>query len=617
MSEYKVLFFPNKQKSFFEQGTTLRDAAMQLGIVIESTCGGKGTCGKCRVIVKDSVSPLAESERLLLSAQEIAEGVRLSCQAYVQGETVVIIPIESRAFGDQIITEGIKGKFHLDPDIRKILIKMPEHRIGEKYFDYESIMKVLADRTIQIQQASLDTIRRIPHIVREANGRITAVVDQERLLTIEPGDTTDALYGVAIDIGTTTVVVKLVDITTGHTIAVTSALNPQKAYGDDVVSRVNYGIEHPNGLELLHRSIIGLLNELITEACGKAGISVRRVYKLTVVGNTVMNHLALGIDPRHIAFMPYTPVVRGPLTVPTKELGIEINENGVAYFLPNIGCFVGSDITGVLTVLNLEECDETQLAVDIGTNGEMVLGSRRRLLASSSPAGPAWEGAYITWGMRAARGAIERIDVDESGVQFEVIGKVDPIGICGSGLLDVVAGLVRLRIIHSSGRIVNTGDIPTQLSPEVMKRIVASTDNNVCNFEIAALDGGRSILLTQKDVREVQLAKGAIAAGIKILMKQLGITPKDIARVCVAGAFGNHVRGEDAVTVGLLPHIPDEKIQFIGNAACSGAEMVLISKEARQKAERLAEIVEYVEIANDPEFQSIFTECMLFPTHGH
>lgn len=413
MSEYKVLFFPNKQKSFFEQGTTLRDAAMQLGIVIESTCGGKGTCGKCRVIVKDSVSPLAESERLLLSAQEIAEGVRLSCQAYVQGETVVIIPIESRAFGDQIITEGIKGKFHLDPDIRKILIKMPEHRIGEKYFDYESIMKVLADRTIQIQQASLDTIRRIPHIVREANGRITAVVDQERLLTIEPGDTTDALYGVAIDIGTTTVVVKLVDITTGHTIAVTSALNPQKAYGDDVVSRVNYGIEHPNGLELLHRSIIGLLNELITEACGKAGISVRRVYKLTVVGNTVMNHLALGIDPRHIAFMPYTPVVRGPLTVPTKELGIEINENGVAYFLPNIGCFVGSDITGVLTVLNLEECDETQLAVDIGTNGEMVLGSRRRLLASSSPAGPAWEGAYITWGMRAARGAIERIDVDK------------------------------------------------------------------------------------------------------------------------------------------------------------------------------------------------------------
>lgn len=202
-------------------------------------------------------------------------------------------------------------------------------------------------------------------------------------------------------------------------------------------------------------------------------------------------------------------------------------------------------------------------------------------------------------------------------MQFEVIGKVDPIGICGSGLLDVVAGLVRLRIIHSSGRIVNTGDIPTQLSPEVMKRIVASTDNNVCNFEIAALDGGRSILLTQKDVREVQLAKGAIAAGIKILMKQLGITPKDIARVCVAGAFGNHVRGEDAVTVGLLPHIPDEKIQFIGNAACSGAEMVLISKEARQKAERLAEIVEYVEIANDPEFQSIFTECMLFPTHGH
>lgn len=492
---------------------------------------------------------------------------------------------------------------------------MPEHHIGEKYFDYESIVKLLADQSIHIQQASLDVIRRVPHIVREANGEITAVVDQERLLTVEPDNTTDIFYGVAIDIGTTTVVAKLIDINTGHTVAVTSALNPQKTYGDDVVSRVNYCIEHKNGLDVLHRSIIKLLNDLIVEACSKIGILPSRVYKLTVVGNTVMNHLALKIDPRHIAFMPYTPVVQGPLTVPTKELGIGINENGLAYFLPNIGCFVGSDITGVLTVLNLEESDETQLAVDIGTNGEMVLGSRRQLLASSSPAGPAWEGAYITWGMRAARGAIERIDVDESGVQFEVIGNIDPIGICGSGLLDIVAGLVRVGIIDSSGRIVSAEDIPTQLSPEVMRRIVASTDNNVCNFEITALDGGKSIVLTQKDVREVQLAKGAIAAGVQILMKKLNITPENIAHIYIAGAFGNHVRGEDAATVGLLPQVPVEKIQFIGNAACSGAEMVLISKEARRKAEHIAQTVEYVEIANDPEFQSIFAECMLFPTH--
>jgi len=613
MSEYKVLFLPNKQRSFFDQGTTLRDAALELGIVIESNCGGKGTCGKCRVIAKEGISPLTESERFLLSAQEIAKGIRLSCQARIEDEVVVIIPTESRAFGDQIITEGIKGRFHLEPDIRKIFIKMPEHQIGERYFDYETIVKMLESQSVSIRQTNLDLIRQVPHVVRQANGEITAVVDQERLLAVEPGNTTDVLYGVAFDIGTTTVVAKLIDISSGHTVAVTSALNPQKAYGDDIVSRVNYCIEHQNGLEILHRSIIRLLNDLITEACNKVGVSPQQVYKLTVVGNTVMNHLALKVDPQHIAFMPYTPVVRGPLTVSTKELGIKTNENGVAYFLPNLGCFVGSDITGVLTVLNLEESDEIQLAVDIGTNGEMVLGSRKRLLTSSSPAGPAWEGAYITWGMRAARGAIERIEVDESGVQFKVIGNVEPIGICGSGLLDIVAGLVRVGIIDKSGRILSAESIPTQLSPEVTRRIVSSTNNDVYNFEIAGIDKGKSMLLTQKDVREVQLAKGAIAAGVKILMKELNITPENIAHIYIAGAFGNHVRGEDAVAIGLLPPVPIEKIQFIGNAACSGAEMVLVSKEARQKAEHLAQIVDYVEIANDPEFQNIFAESMLFP----
>jgi uncharacterized 2Fe-2S/4Fe-4S cluster protein (DUF4445 family) len=613
MSEFRVLFLPNEQKSLFEQGITLRDAALELGIVIESTCGGKGTCGTCRAVVKKGVSPITASERMILSAEEIAGGIRLSCQARIEGESVVVIPTESRVFGDQIMTEGVKGKFQLDPDIRKIFLQMPEHRIGDKYFDYETIVKVLESQSVPVRQTSLDVIRKVPQIVRQAEGRVTAVIDQEQLLAIEPGNTVNLLYGVAVDIGTTTVVAKLIDINSGHTVEVASALNSQKVYGDDVVSRVNYCIEHENGLESLHESIIGLINDLIGEACSKAEVSVRDIYKLTVVGNTVMNHLVLKIDPRNIAFMPYTPAVQGPITVLADELGIKINEHGVVYFLPNLGCFVGSDITGVLTALNFEESDEIQLAVDIGTNGEMVLGSRKRLLASSSPAGPAWEGAYITWGMRAARGAIERIEVDTTGVQFKVIGNVEPIGICGSGLLDIVAGLVRLGIINNMGRIVNREDDRARVSPELEKRIIASTNNSVYDFEIGATVTGKTMLLTQKDVREVQLAKGAIAAGVNILMKELRVTPEQISHIYIAGAFGNHVRGEDALTIGLLPDVPKEKIKFIGNAACSGAEMVLVSKEARQKAERLAEVVDYVETANDPEFQSVFAESMLFP----
>jgi uncharacterized 2Fe-2S/4Fe-4S cluster protein (DUF4445 family) len=521
------------------------------------------------------------------------------------------------------MTEGRKGRFALDPDLKKILATVPPAELGEKYFDFERFLSQLHQQLFTphashfspyVFRFNFHTVRKIAHLLRDNDYKVTAVVDGDQLLAIEPGDTTQVLHGVAFDIGTTTVAAKLFDLNTGQVTAVASAMNPQKAYGADVISRINYIVEHPGGLELLHRLIIKQMNELVTQLCAKAEIQPENIYKLAVASNTVMHHIVLNIDPRHIAYKPYTPAFQGPATLAAKELGLKINAHGGVYVLPNLACFVGSDITSVLTVLDLEEQDAVQLVVDIGTNGEMVLGSKNKLLCSSSPAGPAWEGAYITWGMRAARGAIERAEIVDGDLQFRTIGNADPIGICGSGLLDLVCEFVRAGVIDKTGRILNVAELPATVGDDLKKRLVHH-DNGSNHIAIARIDEERSIMLMQKDIREVQLAKSAIAAGIKILMKELNVQPEDIANVYIAGAFGNHLRGQDAIDSGLIPPVPPERIKFIGNAALAGAEAVLLSTGARCKAERLAGIVGYVEISDRHDFHELFVESMHFPEH--
>ncbi len=611
MPKHKILFLPGKKTAYFEAGTNFRDAALELGIVIESTCAGIGTCAKCKVNIKDGVSPPAKVEAQLLTPQELAKGVRLSCQARLTGDSVCVIPQESLIFGDQIMTEGPRGRFPLDPGVKKILVPVPPAALGEKYFDFEKLLAELQQRGHRISHYHFHAVRKIAPLLRDNDYTITAVVDDGQLLAVEAGDTTPTLYGVAVDIGTTTVAAKLLNLNTGQVTAVASALNPQKAYGADVISRINYIVEHPGGLELVHRLIIKQINELITQLCANAGIPPENIYKLAVAGNTVMQHLVLNIDPRNIAYKPYTPAFQGPATLAAKELGFKIHEHGVVYVLPNLACFVGSDITSVLTVLDLEEQDAIQLVVDIGTNGEMVLGSKNKLLCSSSPAGPAWEGAYITWGMRAARGAIERAEIIDGDLQFRTIGGVDPLGICGSGLLDLVCEFVRAGVIDKTGRILNVDELPASAGEKLRARLVHH-ENGSNHIAVAKIDEERSIMLMQKDIREVQLAKSAIAAGIKILMTELSVQPEDIANVYIAGAFGNHVRGQDAIDSGLIPAVPVERIKFIGNAALAGAEAVLLSQEARRKAEHLAAIVGYVEISDRSDFHELFVESMHF-----
>ncbi|MDE3059205.1 MAG: DUF4445 domain-containing protein, partial [Bacteroidota bacterium] len=561
---------------------------------------------------KEGVTPHVPVEEELLTPQEISKGVRLSCQAKIAGNCVCVVPQESQTFGDQIEIEGSKGHFPLDPDIRKIALTVPEPQLGEKYFDFEQVLSQLQKTGIRISKYTIHTARQLPALLRNNNFHITAVIDQEHLLTVEPGDTTSTLLGIAFDIGTTTVVAKLLDIKSGDVVAVASVLNPQKAYGADVVSRINYIVEHAGGLELLHRLIIKQMNELVGELCRKSEISPENVYKISVVGNTVMQHIVLNIDPRNVAYVPYTPAFQGPATISAKELGVKINEHGTAYFPPDLGCFVGSDITSMLTVLDIDEQETMQLAVDIGTNGEMVLGSKRKMVCSSSPAGPAWEGAYISWGMRAARGAIERAEIVDGDLAFRTVGEAEPIGICGSGLLDLVCEFVRAGVVEVSGRIPNADALPAAVGEKLKSRIV-HRDTGANDISIACIDDEKAIMLTQKDIREVQLAKSAIASGIKILMKELGSTPEDIAAVYIAGGFGNHVRGQDALDSGLIPNVPVENVKFIGNAAIAGAEAMLLSKEAREKAEQLGKNVQYVEVADRKDFHEFFVDSMQFP----
>ena len=607
MPEHTIHFLPSGQKAAFEDGTNIRDAALELGIIIESTCAGIGTCAKCKVKMEGGVSPLSEVERQLLAPYELAKGMRLSCQARLTGDAVCVVPQESQIFGMQIMTEGRRGRFPLNPDLRKKVASLPEPSIGDKYFDFSVLLRELN----LPPQTDLGTIRDLPFLLRDNNFTVTAVMDGERLVTVEPGDTTGHLYGVAVDIGTTTVVAKLIDLTTGEGQGIASALNAQRPYGADVVARVNYCVEHQGGLELLHRLVVKQINELVAEVCAKAGVSAGHIYKLVLVGNTVMQHLALNIDPRNVAFMPYVPPFQGPATLTASELGFKINRRGVVYVLPNLGSFVGSDITAVLTVLDIDEQDDMQLMVDIGTNGEMVLGSRKRMVCCSSPAGPAWEGAYIAWGMRAARGAIERAEIVDGELQFRTIGNADPIGICGSGLLDLVSEFLRAKVIGVDGRVRDREELAPSVPERLRSRVVVQP-NGSNNIALVSLNDEQSIVLAQKDIREVQLAKGAIASGIRVLMETLEVKAGDIGMVSVAGAFGNHVRGQDAIDIGMLPDVSVERVRFIGNAALTGAEAVLLSMEARRKAERLAEFVEYVEISGRPDFQDIFVEAMHF-----
>ncbi len=610
---YKVTFAPEGKTVYVLEGTTIYEALGEAGIIIKSECGGSGVCGSCKVKVTHGDYEQTGSERFI-PEEEVKDGTVLACCTKITGNMVVEIPLSSRLFEQKILTEGLERKLRLSPNIRKLYLKLNQPTLEDQRSDLDRIWDAIR-KTSENPKISVDVLRRLPDKLRKGDFGTTVVLDEEEIIGIETGDKSDKNYGVAFDIGTTTVVGYLLDLNTGEQLAVASRTNPQTIYGDDVISRIHYASINKDGLFELHKRIVSCINEIIVELAHVANIEKKYIYEIATTGNTTMNHLFLRLNPKYLALNPYVGVFRSNIETRALNLGVHINRYGKVYSMPNIAGFVGGDTVAVILVSEMHKSSDLKFAIDIGTNGELIMGNRERLIACSTAAGPAFEGARITFGMRASDGAIEKVLIDNNDMEINTIGNTKPIGLCGTALIDSIAELRKAGVINTNGKLLNREELPSKIPDFIRKRIIS---NKKLASSFILVPGSRSktgedILLTQKDIRETQLAKGAIYAGYRIMKKILGIKDEDINEVLLAGAFGNYIRREQAKWIGLLPDIPTKKIRFIGNAAGSGAKMVLVAKELREEACEISKNTEYIELAVQKDFQKEFTNAMFFP----
>ena len=546
-----------------------------------------------------------------LSAEELQRNLRLACQIRVTCDMTVVIPAETLLFDQQILESGLEVEVDLDPNVRRVYLELPEPSVQDQKSDLDRVTAALGDRGIEAT-ADLPMARELPGKMRKTSFTGTAVVLGNRLVGFEGRDTSVANYGVAIDVGTTTVVAALMDLATGQEAAVASTANPQASRGDDVVSRIEYCQGGPSRRKEMQGLIVGCLNGLIEQLCRQGRIKRTDIYEMTVVGNTTMTHLLLGLETANIARAPFIPALRQGMAAEARELGLKINKRGAIYVAPNIAGFVGADTVGVILATGLRDSSSMRMVIDIGTNGELVLGNADRLLVCSTAAGPAFEGARIKYGMRAAAGAIDRVDVCEGKLRVHTIGDASAMGLCGTGLIEAVGTCLELGIISQTGRMVKASDLPN-LSAELAAR-VQGQDGEAAFVLVRAeeTNSGHPVLLTQRDVREVQLAKGAIFAGASVLMAEMGVTINDLDEVMLAGAFGNFIRPDRARCVGLLPPVPLEKVRFVGNAAGTGSRMLLLNRRLRETVEQISLGVEHLELSGRADFQNLFVESMFF-----
>jgi len=599
MEHFSVKFEPDGKLVSIHRGATLLEAAGQAGIILDTVCGGKGTCRKCLV-------------KLEPDGREV-----LACQYRVENDLVVVVPAGSRFFEQKILEHGIDRDIRICPCVCKRYLKIA----GADVSGFESALKdslgndsfkISANAAEQFKQLAADGADSGLTVVLRGQvpcGLTDSGTVEYTAQSLEQGDTTASIFGVAVDIGTTTVVARLVDLTSGKCLATAAVTNPQTIYGDDVISRIAYGQTQKKLVEM-QKIIIGCINELVSRLCKQADIEATSIYEITAAGNTTMNHIFLALPIKQLGQAPYAAYSLDACDRPAEQMGLNINPEGNVHTIENIAGFVGSDTTAVAVAVGIDMAEEMTLIVDIGTNGEIVLGTKQRLLAASCAAGPALEGARISCGSRAIDGAIERVVVNED-IDVDVIAGGEARSICGSGLIDAVAVLLDLGIIDPTGRFVEPEKLAQKLPKAILSRIVER--NGRYAFVLAGNSRrNEAVILTQKDIREMQLAKAALRAGVRILQDKMHTRDDDIRHILLAGAFGNYIRRKSAMRIGLLPQVPIERIHFVGNAAGSGAQMVLSSAECRALAGHLAQKIEYVEIAHSPEFQMVFAESLLF-----
>ncbi|MBI2843587.1 MAG: DUF4445 domain-containing protein [Armatimonadetes bacterium] len=607
----RVVFEPDGIETFVPAGTTIAKAALAVGCAVEMPCGGMGTCGKCRVEVQEGVSEPDASELRLLSPEALSDGVRLACRTKIERKTTITVPATSRSLVQKILSQGLFRDVHVSPAVSKVYLQLPKPSITDERGEFE---RLAAGISMYDLEPGIGTklAQRLPRILRGSDYEVTAVVADSELIAVEPGNTVRRNYGIAFDLGSTTVVGYLIDLNTGHEVAVASAMNAQMAYGDDLVSRINFAMTEPDGLGMLRVTVIDVLNRIIRQLADAQDIDGDSVYEVTLVGNTCMSHIFLGLDVSTLGLSPYVPTIARAMVVCAEEVGLNICPGGHVHVLPNVAGFVGSDLVGVALSTLREDEDHTRLAVDVGTNGEMALIHKGQLYACSAAAGPAFEGARISCGMRGGPGAIDSVKIGDT-VEITTVDGRRAIGLCGSGLVDAVAEMLKAGIIDSTGRML-APDEAGHLPQAVRERLI-EVDGSVEFILATEREAARRepITLTQRDIRQLQLAKGSIRAAIETLLHVAGATSEDLYEIVLAGAFGNYIRIESALGIGLLPPIDIERIVPVGNAAGTGAKLALISVRERERASRLAERTEHIELATHPEYESQFMDKMLFP----
>ncbi len=629
----KVIFQPSGRRGEIEEGKTILEAAQALGVDIEGLCGNKKVCGKCKVRIeegyfeKDNIdsgmahlSPLTEAEKKHIKPED-GPGIRLSCTAEIHGDIKVFVPERSRA-GKQVVRKAAKElTIKLDPAVKKYNVDLVPPTLHDMTTgDWERVLKFLED-DYGLKGLTFDylVLKDLQNLLRKGEWKATVTVWMDKeIIKVEPGFV-EVSYGLAVDIGTTTCVGYLTDLSTGKVVNTESMMNPQVPYGEDVMSRITYAMSNPGGLETMQKAIIQGLNEIIervvTEIRKDGPNPGHIIDDLTIVFNTAMHHIFLGLNPEYIGRSPFIPAVQSSLDLKARDLGLRINPAAYIHVLPIEAGFVGADNVGVLIAEEPYNQDENVLIIDIGTNGELLMGNRNKVCSTSCATGPAFEGAQIKFGMRAAPGAIETVEIDPATKEprYKVIGKADwhthiekvnAKGLCGSAIIQVVAEMFMAGIVDKSGRFVM--DLGT---PRVRKDADGKPEYVLAWASETSI--GQDITITQGDVRALQLAKGALYTGAKLMMKRLGITTLD--RVILAGAFGSHIDREASMTLGMFPDCSLDKVYAVGNAAGDGSRMALLNRDKRREANERARWVEFVEIATDPLFEREFMQAMHIP----
>ena len=612
MPNLKVM--PEEKLYGFASGKNLMEIMLDAGLFIDNACGGKGLCGKCRVkITEGDAGEPGETERGILKAEELEQGVRLACLAYpVSDITIELLQKEKK---HDVLASGYMPDFDFGPDIVKVPVTIHKPTLADQTpFENQIIEQVGAEALVGHDGATgylgFDYTALREHSMLP--GEYTAVIHDGKVIALEPGDTTGSLYGVAIDIGTTTVVCSLVDMLTGEELGHASEINAQKFFGLDVLTRITYEIENPeDGREKLQKAIVGSINKMVKSICDEHGLTQDQIYEVTVGANCTMMHMLMGVDARPIGKAPFAPVFARAKDIKASDIGLKAAPGARLYCLPSVSAYIGADIVAGAYVCDLKHQKGNVMFIDIGTNGEIVLAADGKLMSCSCAAGPALEGMNISSGMRAAEGAIEDIHINEDGVDLKIIGDCEPAGICGSGILTVTKELLRTGIVRKTGAFVKADKFDES---DYRSKYIAVDEEGKRSFRMTdGSNGSDPLYITQGDVRQVQLAMGAILSGFMALMRKAGIGMEDLDRVLIAGQFGAHLPAESITGTGILPFEVEDRIEYVGNTSKTGAYMALMSGTVKRQMEALAHDMDYLELGATDNYERLLSECLIFP----